>query len=381
MNASMVPDHGKRTDLCTAATVLVADDRAEDRMLVRVVLERMGCRVIEAEDGQQALDVAQRSHPHLILSDILMPVMDGFTFCRRLLEDPLLRHVPFVFLTATYGETHDQQFAAEVCGSRVLVKPFSAKALRAVVLEALDKGPSDDATQRLELIDERRFHQLHAEAVNGKLEQKIRELEQANAGLLASETRTRALLDSVICTITKMIEFRDPYTTGHEMRVGQLAAAIGRSLGFCGDRLDGLRLGGQLHDVGKIAVPAEILTKPGRLTQGEFSLIREHARIGHEILSGIEFPWPVADIALQHHERLDGSGYPHGLVGEQILPEARILAVADVVEAMVSHRPYRPSLGIDEALAEIARGRGALYDPQAVDACLRLFRDEGFLFD
>ena len=139
-------------------------------------------------------------------------------------------------------------------------------------------------------------------------------------------------------------------------------------------------MAGNLHDVGKIAVPSDILTKPGRLSETEFTLIQAHAQIGYDILAGIDFPTQVAEVTRQHHERLDGSGYPRGLVGDQILPEARILAVADVVEAMMSHRPYRPSLGLEQALAEIEQGRGRLYDPAPVDACLRLFREEGFHF-
>ena len=162
--------------------------------------------------------------------------------------------------------------------------------------------------------------------------------------------------------------------------MSDLAVAIAGALGYDSERLDGLRIAGCLHDVGKIAVPSEILTKPGRLSDTEFTLIQAHAQIGYDILSGIEFPTQVAEMTRQHHERLDGSGYPRGLVGDEILPEARILAVADVVEAMSSHRPYRPSRGLEQALAEIEQGRGRIYDPEAVDVCLRLFREDGFCF-
>ena len=362
------------------ATVLVVDDRADDRRLLRVILERMGHRVVEAANGQQALELAQLSVPDLVMSDILMPVMDGFTFCRKLQEDVALRHVPFVFVTATYGEQRYQEFASEVGAARVLLKPFDAQALRDVVRDALKQGAPVDVTQRLERLNESDFHERHAQAVNWKLEEKVNELESANASLRASEARTQTLLKAVVQTISKMVESRDPYTTGHELRVGELAVAIGRSLGYSRDRLDGLRMAGYLHDVGKIAVPSDILTKPGRLTATELALIQTHAHIGYDILVGIDFPTPVAEVTRQHHERLDGSGYPRGLVGDEILADARILAVADVVEAMTSHRPYRPSLGLEQALAEIEQGRGRLYDPAPVDACLRLFREEGFHF-
>ena len=173
-------------------------------------------------------------------------------------------------------------------------------------------------------------------------------------------------------------EMRDPYTAGHERRVADIAVAIGAELGLDAHRQEGLRVAGHLHDVGKITVPAEILAKPGKLTAIEFQLIKGHAQAGYDVLKSVEFPWPVAEIALQHHERVDGSGYPQGLKGEAILLESRIMAVADVVEAMSSHRPYRPGLGVEEALIEIERGRGNAYDAVVTDACLRLFREQGY---
>jgi PAS domain S-box-containing protein len=178
--------------------------------------------------------------------------------------------------------------------------------------------------------------------------------------------------------VSKMVELRDPYTRGHERRVAELCAALGAELGLSDDRVEGLRVAGSVHDVGKIASPAEILSKPTRLTPAEYALVKDHAQHGYEILKEVEFPWPVAESARQHHERMDGSGYPRGLKGEEILLEARILAVADTVEAMSSHRPYRPGLGIDKALAEIERGSGAQYDRDVSGACLRLFREKGF---
>jgi len=183
---------------------------------------------------------------------------------------------------------------------------------------------------------------------------------------------------STVEVATTMGEMRDPYTAGHQRRVADIAVAVGAELGFDARRQEGLRVAGYLHDLGKIRVPSEILSKPGRLSQAEFQLVQGHAQASHDVLKGVEFPWPVAQIALQHHERMDGSGYPQGLKGEAILLEARIVAVADVIEAMSSHRPYRPGLGIDKALAEIERGRGSSYDTEVVDACLRLFRDGAY---
>ncbi|MFC1845911.1 HD-GYP domain-containing protein [Chloroflexota bacterium] len=146
------------------------------------------------------------------------------------------------------------------------------------------------------------------------------------------------------------------------------------------EQIDGIRVAGTLHDIGKIYVPAEILSKPGHLKENEFSLIKDHTQVGYDILKTIEFPWPIAKIVLQHHERMDGSGYPHGISGDDIMIEARIMSVADVVESMSSHRPYRPSFTIDKALIEIIQKRGVLYYPEVVDACVNLISDKGFTF-
>lgn len=196
-----------------------------------------------------------------------------------------------------------------------------------------------------------------------------------------SNTRLQQLLQRMVDVLTATIETRDPYIVGHQRRVTELACEIARELGLPQGQIEGLRMAGLIHDIGKISVPSEILSKPGRLTDMEFEMIKRHPQVGYNILKEIEFPWPVADIILQHHERLDGSGYPQGLKGDEIILEARILAVADVVEAMSSHRPYRPAHKLDEALEEISKNRGILYDPQVVDACLRLFRERGFTFE
>jgi len=173
-------------------------------------------------------------------------------------------------------------------------------------------------------------------------------------------------------------EMRDPYTAGHERRVAEIAVAISAELGFDAQRQQGMRVAGYLHDIGKITIPAEILSKPGKLNDIEYTLIKGHAQASYDVLKNVDFPWPVAQVALQHHERIDGSGYPQGLKGQGIIIEARILAVADVVEAMSSHRPYRAGLGIEKAMAEIERGRGTAYDEEVANACLRLFKEKGY---
>jgi PAS domain S-box-containing protein len=208
--------------------------------------------------------------------------------------------------------------------------------------------------------------------------QDITEKAKAEQEIKRYVARLELAMRSTIEVVSTIGELRDPYTHGHEHRVGEIAAAIAAEMGLGTDQVEGVRVAGYMHDVGKIAVPAEILAKPARLTPAEFELVKGHVQQSYEILKGVEFPWPVAEAAWQHHERLDGSGYPRGLKGEAIILEARILAVADTVEAMASHRPYRPGLGIEKALAEIESKRGALFDERAVDACLRLFREKGY---
>ncbi len=197
----------------------------------------------------------------------------------------------------------------------------------------------------------------------------------------AHAARLEQALVETIQAISMTVEKRDPYTSGHQHRVAELAVDIGREMGLDQSRIEGLRLGGMIHDIGKIAVPAEILNRPGRLSAIEMELIRAHAEIGYDIVKDVEFPWPVAAMVRQHHERLDGSGYPQGLKGEEIVLEARIIAVADVVEAISAHRPYRPAMGVGKALEEIRRGRDLLYDARAVDACLSLFDRGRYTFD
>ena len=200
-------------------------------------------------------------------------------------------------------------------------------------------------------------------------------------GLELSLKNLRKALGGIIQAMALTVETRDPYTSGHQRRVADLARSIAHEMGLPEDQVDGLRMAGIVHDLGKIAVPAEILSKPTKLTDLEFALIKVHPQISYDILKDIDFPWPVAEIVLQHHERMDGSGYPQGLKGENILLEARILMVADVVEAIASHRPYRPALGIDAALEEIEKNKGILYDPEVVEVCLRLFKEKGYSFN
>lgn len=207
-----------------------------------------------------------------------------------------------------------------------------------------------------------------------------RNLNEFASRMLANESLFKKNLVQAVQAFAKVVEARDPYTAGHEARVADLAVAIACEMNLSEFQVEGIEMGALIHDIGKIHLPAEILTKPSKLNDIEMSLIRTHPTVGFDILKDINFPWPVADIVLQHHERLDGSGYPKGLKADQIRLESKIVAVADVVEAISAFRPYRPAMGIDRALEQIKIDRGTLFDSRVVDACLTLFGENRFSF-
>ncbi len=209
----------------------------------------------------------------------------------------------------------------------------------------------------------------------------ITERKQAEEELHQSFEKLKETLEGVLIALAEITEKRDPYIAGHQQRVTRLACAIAREMGLAEERIAGIRVAGMIHDIGKINIPTEVLRKPGKLSEIELALVKTHAQAGFDLLKATAFQWPVAQILLQHHERIDGSGYPRGLMGEDVLLEARILGVADVVEAMVSRRSYRLAFDLDEALGEIIRNKGILYDPEVVDACLKLFTEKGFTFE
>ena len=213
---------------------------------------------------------------------------------------------------------------------------------------------------------------------NELLQADIVERRKAEEELKQTLEILRKSVGTTIQVMVSAVEMRDPYTAGHQIRTADLARAIATEMGLPKDKIDGIRMAGSIHDIGKLSIPAEILSKPTKLTNNEFNMIKDHSQSGYEMLKNVESPWPLAEIVYQHHERMDGSGYPRNLKGDEIIIEARIMAVADVVEAMASHRPYRPGLGIDAALAEIEKNKGIHYDNTVADACLRLFREKGY---
>jgi HD-GYP domain-containing protein (c-di-GMP phosphodiesterase class II) len=240
-------------------------------------------------------------------------------------------------------------------------------------LQTRNKGERTMHTRKVPLLDMKG----EPEYLLG-ISEDITEQKRAEKQLQQTLESLRNAVGTTIQVISSTVEARDPYTSGHQIRSADLARAIAMEMGLPQDKIEGIRMAGSIHDIGKLSIPAEILAKPTKLSEIEFSLIKEHARKGYEMLKDVESPWPLAEIVYQHHERMDGSGYPRKLKGDEILIEARILNVADVVEAMASHRPYRAGLGIDAALNEIEKNRGIFYDTTVADACLKLFREKGF---
>ncbi len=276
-----------------------------------------------------------------------MPDLDGIELTNIVKE----KYDSDVIIMTAYTEAYTYEKGIESGASEFIQKPFSVGELIVRVKRVLKERA---------ILAERNWAEK-------ELKRSLEKLQRA--------------MEGIIQAMALAVEVRDPYTAGHQQRVTTIALSISKEMDLSDEQINGIRMAGFIHDLGKISIPAEILSKPTRLNDIEFRLIKTHPQIGYDILKRIEFPWPVAEIILQHHERMDASGYPQGLSGEDILLEARIIAVADVVEAMASHRPYRPALGIDKAMEEILQNKGVLYDPQVVDACLKLFTEKGFEFN
>jgi PAS domain S-box-containing protein/putative nucleotidyltransferase with HDIG domain len=491
----------------TMKKIIVVDDEEQNVAYLETLFKANGFHVTTSRNGAQALEAAKDNPPDIIISDILMPVMDGFMLCKEWRKSSRLQNIPFVFYTATYTDPKDEKLALDIGADLFVTKPQEPDILLNIVRKLMAKCKSE----KRELLQEKETSaqvvlEEYNEALFRKLENKIHQLEEANQTIKKSESKYRSIFQNSISGIfqitregqllvsnpalyqmlgyesldemttsikdldkqlyvnkedryhlidllkqnnyvngyeTKLykkdgniiwiktniwtirddnnhllhyegivedisdrirkeeelktsaeklknamlgtinivatiVEQRDPYTAGHQYRVAEVASAIAKEIGLTPQQIEGVRIAGLIHDVGKIAIPSEILTKPGKLSPIERSLVQDHAQAGYNILKGVEFPWPISDAIHQHHERMNGSGYPSGLKNEEITIEARIIAIADVIEAMASHRPYRPALGIDIALKEIEINKGILYDGDVVNACLNLFRNKDY---
>jgi response regulator RpfG family c-di-GMP phosphodiesterase len=329
---------GEAADPGRKRRILIVDDEADIVDILRQGVINFGYEGLGALSGEEALSILEGTPVDVLVSDIQMPGMNGLELVKRVKG---LYDIDAILMTGfTADFTYENIIglgAVDFIQKPVSIREFIARVKR-VLLERATRIERNRATL----------------ALKDNLE------------------KFQRAMEGIIQAIAATVEMRDPYTAGHQERVAAIACAIGQAMGLAEDRLYGLRMAAVLHDLGKIAVPAEILSRPGRLTPLEYGIIQNHPQYGYDILKKIEFPWPLATIVLQHHERVDGSGYPQGLKGEEIILEARILAVSDVLETIASHRPYRPSLGVNHAIFELRENRGRLYDRDVVDSCMEM---------
>ncbi|MBI5895198.1 MAG: response regulator [Desulfobacterales bacterium] len=324
--------------------ILVVDDEEAIGRMLQIGIQLAGYHCLVADSPSAALHLLAEHHVDVMVADIRMPEMSGIELGRIVKA----RYDADVIIMTGYVDDFNyedivQQGASDFIQKPVRIAEFIAR-LKRVLGERASKQDRLKALRDLEL----------------------------------NLDKLRRAMDGIVQAISVVVEKRDPYTAGHQQRVAELACAAGRELGLGDDDIYGLRMASVIHDLGKITVPDGILARPGRLYDLEYQLVKNHVQAGYDILKQIEFPWPLAAIILQHHERLDGSGYPYGLRNGEIMIQARILAVADVFETMASHRPYRPSLGLQRAVDELRDNSGTLYDPQVVAVFLRLVEEGRF---
>jgi len=337
-------------------SILVLDDEEYVRNLVSQILSINGYACMLAGDAVEAREHLSKQSFDLVLCDVNLPGESGIDFIRYArAEYPDTA----VVMVSGVDDPEMARTALEIGAYGYIIKPFEPEELIINISNALMR-------RKLEI-----QNRLHRENLEQMVADRTAELQEALAKL-------RKSMEGIIQAMSMTVESRDPYTAGHQHRVANLAHAIGKEVELSEERLEGVWMAGMIHDLGKISVPAEILAKPGKLNEMEFSIIKNHAQVGFDILKNIDFPWPIAQMVLQHHERIDGSGYPQGLAGDDILWESKILGVADVVEAMASHRPYRPALGIEKALEEISNKANIFYPSDVVEACITLFKKRQF---
>jgi len=327
--------------------ILIVDDNPINIDLLLNIL-RGDYRFGIAKNGAKALAYLETNKPDLILLDVMMPEIDGFEVCTKIKANPLLKDVEVIFITAL----SDAKYIArgfEIGAVDYITKPFKAAEVKARVQTHMSLKKMKEALSDQNII------------LEDQVKNKTTELQE--------------MFNATVGGMALMAESRDPYTAGHQHRVAQYASDIAKNMGLPDDQVETIRLSGLLHDIGKIRTPVSILNRPGKLFKAEWELIKTHPVVGFKVLKQIPFPWPIAEIVYQHHERIDGSGYPRGLKGDKILLEARIIAVADVIEAISSHRPYRPAMSIESALNEVKSQKGKLFDETVVDSFLKNSHD------
>ncbi len=371
--------------------ILAIDDKQDNLTALKATLSAYlpDILFIEALSAERGIMLARKETPDVILLDAVMPETDGYTACSILKGDENTTFIPIIMITAVKKDMQSKVLGLEAGADAFLFKPFNPVELIATVnvmfrisdsekllRQRASQLEKDVKRQTKELMENNRQLQMseqHLLALTAQLQTEIEEKQRR-------EQQLQEMMSSAIQAIARSEEMRDPYTAGHQNKVSQLSVAIAKHLHLAESEIQCIQAAATLHDIGKIAIPSQILIKPTRLTKAEYNLIKTHSQNGYDILAAFPFPCPIADIVLQHHERIDGSGYPNGLKKDDILLAARIIAVADVVEAMAANRPYRPALGIAKALREIERGEGTVYDTQVARACIDLFEQKLFDF-
>jgi response regulator RpfG family c-di-GMP phosphodiesterase len=331
----------------TQALILVVDDDSSICSVLKSGLQFFGYTCLTAESAGKALSILDNYQVDVVVADIRMPEMNGIELAQIIRKD----YQADVMIMTGYIEDFNYEDIVRQGASDFIQKPVRIAEFIARLKRVLTEREGKRAL--------------------------LKALEELRVNL----DKYQHAMEGFVQAISVTVEMRDPYTAGHQQRVADLACAIATKMGLSADEIYGLRMASVIHDLGKITVPDSILSKPGRLSNLEYELIKNHVQAGYDILKQIEFPWPLAETILQHHERMDGSGYPQGLKNGNILRPAKILAVADVFETMASHRPYRPSLGLEKALEELRNNSGILYDKEVVATCIRLIMEKAFRFE
>ena len=358
-------------------SILIVDDEDSILNAFKRILAEGDYEIHTASNGLEGLNklhTANRPYS-LIISDQRMPVMNGvqfFTQAKDIFPDAVR-----ILLTG-YADTAAVIDAINKGGVHLyFTKPWHEEELLLHIKQSFSKVEILQENKRLiELIKNKNDELLKLnKTLEKRTKDKTDDLLAQSEKLKESYKKSQIILDGIVKTLSMIIETRDPYTSGHEDQVAKIACNIAKEMKFTEEQITAIHIAATLHDIGKISVPSEILTKPGRLSDLEMEMIKTHCKVANDILINIEFPYPVAEIIFQHHERMDGSGYPRGLKGDKIAIEARIIGAADVMDAMASYRPYRPALGVDAAIEEIVKFRGITYDPAVVDACLEIYKN------
>lgn len=353
--------------------ILVVDDNTDSRLILRKTLESDGYAVMTASDGAEALRLAHETPPDMIISDILMPVMDGFQLCRQCSDDDTLARIPFVFYSASYTDKQDEEFGLSMGAVRFIVKPMESDEFLRTIREILSdykKGlllPSAVP----EKTDEDRFLKGYSTRLIRQLEKKVRDLEASNEALRRSEAELKDLFESFVRTMVNTLDAKSRWTKGHSERVAHYSEQLAQEIGLSEKEREEVRMAALLHDIGKIGLRDSLLDKTGGLTDQEFEAVKKHAVLGAGLLQGIKQLTNIIPAIRRHHEKRDGSGYPDGMKGTEIGLYADILHIADSYDSMTSERPYRHAQDREYAVSELKRLSGVHFNPELVNAFLR----------